>query len=284
MDGIAAIKVSDIVALGSLGAAIGLGGLFFWMVWQTESWHMLRRRVWLLVHGKEEISDPAIRGYVEEQNNLAAFHVFAGVRVASLDEAQALMAWCRARNVDLGVLRMCGTYFDPEARRIRERWLPQRWMGHALGVAAMVLMVAGLLLVVSMTMPPLMSLKTSGQGFFAEEGRLRKAWPYRMFSVSVLTAGDCEKPPAEEARRTGFAQSDITILCSLLKEPEFGAYRDKAANSQRSALAICAAFILFFAYRTAVWAVRIAWARKLLRRGVDPALPATQREFDFGRP
>ncbi|SFD89608.1 DUF6216 family protein [Paracidovorax konjaci] len=281
MDGIAAIKVADIAALGSLGVAIGLGGLFLWMVWQTESWHMLRRRVWLLVHGKEEISDPVIRAYVEEQNNLAAFHVFAGVRVASLGEAQALMAWCAARNVNLGGLRMCGTYFDPEARRIRERWLPQRWMGHALGVAAMVLMVAGLVFAWSMTLPPLITLKKTGQAFFAEETRLRKSWPFPPFSAPALTAGDCDKSRAEEARRIGFVESDIAIMCSLLKDREFGAYQTKALREQRSALAALAALILFFAYRTAVWAVRIACARKLLRRGVDPALPATQMEFDF---
>lgn len=145
MDGIAAIKVSDIAMLGPLGLAMGLGAIFVWVILQTESWHMLRRRIWLLVHGKEEISDPGIREYVEEQNNLAAFHVFAGVHVATLSEARTLMEWCRARNVNLGALRMCGTYFDPETRRIKERWLPPRWMGRALGVLAMGIMVAGLL-------------------------------------------------------------------------------------------------------------------------------------------
>lgn len=132
-----------------------------------------------------------------------------------------------------------------------------------------------------MTMPALMTLKKTGQSFFAKETELRKVFPLPPFSAPVLTAADCEKPRSEEARRMGFVESDIAIMCSLLTDPEFGAYRQKTMRSQWSALAIYAALLLFFAYRTAVLAVRVACARKLLNRRVDPAMPAAQMELDF---
>lgn len=282
MDGIAAIKASDIATLVPLGIAVGLGLLFSWVVWRTESWHMLRRRIWLLVHGKEEISDPGIREYVEEQNNLAAFHVFAGVQVATLAEARTLMAWCKARHVDLGVLRICGPYFDPEARRIKERWLPPRWVGHAIGAVAMGFLLAAVVSAWAMTLPPLLMLKKTEQRFFADGTELRRPWPLLPFSARRLRPEDCEKPVDGEAARTGFSERDIAILCPVLKDPEFGAYVKNAASDQRVFLAMCAACFLFLMYYAAVRAVRVVCAHKLRARCVDPALPAEQMELDFG--
>lgn len=282
MDGIAAIKVSDIATLVPLGIAAGLGILFFWVVLRTESWHMLRRRIWLLVHGKEEISDPGIRDYVEEQNNLAAFHVFAGVQVTTLAEARTLMAWCKARNVDLGALRICGPYFDPEARRIKERWLPPKWVGHAIGAVAMVFLLAAAASAWATALPVLLTVKETEQRFFAEGRELRRPWPLLFSSARSLKPEDCDKPVPAEAARTGFTERDIAILCPLLKEPEFGTYVKNAAGGQRIALAMLAVFFLFFMYYTGVRALRVLCARKLLGRRLDPALPAVQMELDFG--
>lgn len=282
MDGIAAIKVSDIATLVPLGIAAGLGILFFWVVLRTESWHMLRRRIWLLVHGKEEISDPGIRDYVEEQNNLAAFHVFAGVQVTTLAEARTLMAWCKARHVDLGVLRTCGPYFDPEARRIKERWLPPKWVGHAIGAVAMGFLLTAVVSAWAMTLPALLTLKKTEQRFFADETGLRLPWPLVSFSARRLRPDDCEKPVSGEAARTGFSERDIAILCPVLKDSEFGAYVKNAAREQRVFLAMFVAFFLFLMYYAAVRALRVVCARKLLARRVDPALPAEQMELDFG--
>lgn len=282
MDGIAAIKVSDIATLVPLGIAVGLGILFFWVVLRTESWHMLRRRIWLLVHGKEEISDPGIRDYVEEQNNLAAFHVFAGVQVTTLAEARTLMAWCKARNVDLGVLRICGPYFDPEARRIKERWLPPRWVRHAIGAVAMVFLLAAAASAWATALPVLLTVKETQQRFFAEGKELRRPWPLLFSSARSLKPEDCDKPVPAEAARTGFTERDIAILCPLLKEPEFGTYVKNAAWRQCVSLVVYAAFFLFLMYYTAVRALRVRCAHKLLSRRIDPALPAAQMELDFG--
>ncbi|AVS76036.1 DUF6216 family protein [Paracidovorax cattleyae] len=284
MDGIAALKVSDIATLVPLGIALGLGAIFFWVILRTESWHMLRRRIWLLVHGKEEISDPGIRAYVDEQNNLAAFHVFAGVQVTTLAEARTLMEWCRVRNVDLGVLRICGPYFDPQARRVKERWLPPKWVGRAVGVCAMALMVTGLLAIWAMTLPALLTVKKTDQSFLASETELRPVWPLPPFSTQRLRPDDCEKPVAGEAARLGFSERDIATMCSVLKDPEFGVYVDKAIRKQWGYLALWAALFLSFAYYVAVAALRVVCARKLLSRRADPALPAAQLEIDFGAP
>lgn len=284
MDGIAAIKISDIATLVPLVIALGLGGMFFWVILRTESWHMLRRRIWLLVHGKEEISDPAIRHYVDEQNNLAAFHVFAGVQVTTLAEARTLMEWCRIRSVDLGVLRLCGSYFDPQARRIKDRWLPPIWIGQAAGAVAIGLMVVGLLAVVAMTLPAMLTVAKTGQSFLASETELRPVWPLPPFSAQRMRIDDCGKPLDEESARLGFSEGDIAIMCSVLKDPGFGAYVDKALKKQWIYLAIWAGFFLSLAYHVAVMALRMVCARKLLLRRVDPSLPGAQMELDFGHP
>ncbi|HCE94302.1 MAG: hypothetical protein A2Z90_10900 [Burkholderiales bacterium GWA2_64_37] len=64
---------------GAIAALIPLAVLvsFSAVVWRTVSLHSLLRRAWVL--GSQEISDPTIRAYVEEQANLMSFRMFLGV-------------------------------------------------------------------------------------------------------------------------------------------------------------------------------------------------------------
>lgn len=281
MVGITAITVSDVVAFGPFLIAAAIVGVFGWVLWRTESWHMLRRRLWLLVHGKEEIADTDIRTYVNDQTSLAAFQVFAGVPVRTLSEAHTLMEWCRARDVELGVLRLCGCYFDHHARRVKTRWLPPIWAGKAVGVSALCVFYFALMAVyAAISMPSALSVKETGQSFFATETGIRKTWP--SFSAATLAAEDCGKPTADEAARTGFSERDIVIMCGVLKDPEFAAFVQRNARRQAVGLVFIAMVLVLGAYAIGLYALRVLNARRLLLRGVDPSLPAAQLELDFG--
>lgn len=265
-----------------LGLPLGFAALFVWVVWRTESWHLLRRRIWHVTHGKGEITDPRIRSFVEEQTNLAAFRIFAGPAVGSLNDAHTLMDWCSARNVDLGSLRMCGDHFDWKVRRVKtgERYL--KWVGGIWGACTVVLLISGLLSLQLISVSQvLLSVKASGQVFLASDSAVRAVWP--PFYGPTLTAHDCDNLQAA-SERMRFTQEDTRVMCKLLLAAEFEDYVRKALREQRAGLVFMGISLLTAMYFIGLWALRCASALKLLRRQVNPALPAAQLELDFGNP
>lgn len=70
------LKLADIAALAPIILGVGLFLAFVFTLYITKSLHMLRRRLWSLVHGKDEISDSVVRAYVDELTNVSAFRFF----------------------------------------------------------------------------------------------------------------------------------------------------------------------------------------------------------------
>lgn len=280
MDSTAIAGVSQgVIAYLPLGLPLGITALFVWAVLRTESWHLLRRRFWQVLHGKGEITDSGIRAFVEDQSNLAAFRIFVGPAAATLEEARTLMEWCRTRDVDLGSLRMCGDHFDLKSRRIKvsERYL--KWLGGFWRVCTVIFPIAGLVsLQLISSSQALLTVKASGQDFFASVSGARAVWP--LLDGPAITSEDCGNAEVA-ADRVRLSKEDTQVICRLLLKPGFDVYIRNALSEQRAALALLG--IAFFAamYFAGVWALTCASALKMLRRQVDPALPGAQLELDF---
>lgn len=264
-----------------LGLPMGIGALFAWVIWRTESWHLLRRRIWQITHGRGEITEPGIRDFVDEQTNLAAFRIFVGPSVTSLKQARELMEWSKVRHVDLGAIRMCGEFFDVQSRRIQRSDRFLSWSRYGWGISAMLLLGLGMLsfqLIASSQ--ALLSLKSSGRDFLATESMVRSTWP--PFYGPTLSSKDCERQP-EATARLRFSAEDVATICGLLGQSGYKEFVNKALRSQRMGLFVLGLVFLVGMYFLALASLRSACALKLRRRGVDPALPAVQMELDFGR-
>lgn len=283
MDSSALTGVSQgLVAYLPLGLPLGIAALFAWVVLRTESWHLMRRRIWQVTHGKGEITDPGIRNFVEEQTNLAAFRIFVGPDVATLEEARTLMAWCKVRNVDLGVLRICGDHFDLKQRRIKTGATYLKWAGRFWGICTMLLLVVAVVALELALLPhALLSVKASGQHFLASESTIRSVWP--PFFSPTLTSKDCADSQAA-AERMQFKPEDTAVMCRLLTAPEYKDYARKTISDQREAFVLLGIALLVCMYFVGVTALRCFSAGKLRKRGLDPALPASQMELDFDAP
>jgi len=277
---IASVNPSALVTALPLLLPLGIAALFAWVVIRTESWHLLRRRIWPLTHGKGEITDTNVHHFIEEQTDLAAFRIFVGPTVRSIREARELMEWCRARDVELGTLRDCGSHFDPHTRLIKanERYL--KWAGRFWGYAAMLLLGVGLASFQVMAISsPLLSIKSSGQLFLASESSVRGLWP--PFRGPSLTPEGCKDPKAA-AQRMPFKPEDTAVMCELLAAPELKDYLRKSLFEQRASLFALGLIAFAGMYSLGVSAHRCSNARKLRARQLNPALPASQMTLDFG--
>ncbi|WP_156391434.1 DUF6216 family protein [Acidovorax sp. Root70] len=255
---------------------------FVFVIWRTVSLHTLLRRLWLLVHGSEEISDPKIRAYVDEQTNLMSFRMFSGVQAASLVEAHQLIQWAQLHSVDLRQIAACGRYFDTGLRQVRKQDLPSRTHLFAQIAVFVVSLVGSLAFAWLLLIPQVpFTFKSSERTFLATESSAQTLWPPVLFNRNPMKKGDCDQPMAANAARTSFTEAEVKTLCEFLPSAEWPAHLASKLKEQRWSLFICTLFFLALLARAVVVLNKVVAAKDLLARGLTPALPGAQAELDF---
>lgn len=256
---------------------------FAWVIWRTRSRHVLFRRVWQLVHGNQEIADPAIRAFVDDENSLATFNMFSGVWVGSLDEARDLICWTKRHNIGMWSLRLAGEYFDAKTRLVHAHKLPSSCRQKLkVGLIGVSYTVGALCLWAMLSDSVPLTLKATQRTYLATNDSARTLesfWPY---GSPRLYASDCSAPTEVNAARTAFSESEVKLLCDVLGSPDSATFIKAFRSSWRwslFAIAALAAFVL--------WNLLMSWlsaeaAAKLARRQLDPSLEDPQRSLEWG--
>jgi hypothetical protein len=269
---------------GALAALIPLVLIvgFAVVIWRTVSLHTLLRRLWLLVHGSEEISDPKIRAYVDEQTNLMSFRMFSGVQAANLEEAHQLIQWAQLHRVDLRQIAACGHYFDSGLRQVRKHALPSRPYLFAHIAAFVVFLIGSLFFAWLLLIPQVpFTFKESERTFLATESSAQTLWPPVLFNRNPLKKSDCDQPLAANAARTSFTEAEVKTLCELLPADEWPEHLATKLKEQRWSLFVCTLFFLALLARAVVVLNKVVSAKDLLARGLPSTLPGGQIELDL---
>ncbi|WP_162995869.1 DUF6216 family protein [Acidovorax sp. 1608163] len=268
-------------ALAALIPLVLIAG-FAVVIWRTVSLHTLLRRLWLLVHGSDEISDPKIRSYVDEQTNLMSFRMFSGVQAASLEEAHQLVQWAQLHRLDLRQIAACGHYFDTGLRQVRKQDLPSRPYLYAHIAAFVVFLFASIGCAWLMLIPQVpFTFKASERTFLATEFSAQTLWPPVLFNRNPLKKSDCDQPLATNAARTSFTEAEVKTLCELLSADEWPAHLATKLKEQRWSLFVCTLFFLALLARVVVVLNKVVSAKDLLARGLPSTLPGEQVELDL---
>jgi hypothetical protein len=272
-------NASNISSVFGAVAPLLIGAVFLWVVWRTESRHVLLSRLWQLVHGKQEISDPQVRAFVDEQTSLISFRMFAGVPAASLEEAHQLIEWTKLNGVQMRTLSVCGELFDTQLRQVRVHKLPSRFSQVLRLIGFFTAVVVGCVSVMSLfSSQSLLTLKSTQRYFWASPTEVKPLWP---LTAAALRVADCSKAAAVNATRTTFSAQEVEILCEVLKSATTPEFMKKALSDQRWSLVILIAFTLWLSWiGLFAWAAGFA-AHKLANRHIDPALPGSQLSLDL---
>ncbi|MDQ0043241.1 DUF6216 family protein [Variovorax boronicumulans] len=273
-------NASNISSVFGVIAPLLIGAAFLWVVWRTESRHVLISRLWQLVHGKQEISDPQVRAFVDEQTSLISFRMFSGVPVTSLKSAHQLIEWTKLNGVQMRTLSVCGELFDAELRQIKVHKLPSRfsqvWRLAGLFTAVAIGFVSAVSLSSSQS---LLTLNSTQRHFWGSANEAKPLWPLMANSLRVA---DCSKTANANAERTTFSEQEVGILCGVLKSETSPEFMRKALSDQRWALVMLIAFALWLSWiGFFAWAAGFA-AHNLARRRIDPSLPGSQLSLDLG--
>lgn len=102
---------------GGFVALVLLANLIY-VLYKTRSFHILRLRIWQRTFGKEPVSDPIVKEFIEHQSSLVAFRLFSGLPMDDLEELHQLKRWSARRGISLLQLSSIARFFDVKKRCI----------------------------------------------------------------------------------------------------------------------------------------------------------------------
>lgn len=230
--------VGLIESLGKILVPFGgtaLLAALIYVLWRTGSGHLLRRRLWRFVYGKEAVSDEVVRGFIEDRTSLMAFRYNAGLSARTLEQARRLAAWLKENDEDIATVRAVGHYFDRERLQMKPD-LPRKsklywWLAGLAAIWLVTLMVGG----AWFSERGYFSMKKSGLWFSASESDVKGVNLLFRQERPQLTPELCRQAPPANG---GFSEDDAAILCRLLLDPEAKSYVAQAVKEQRVLLGV----------------------------------------------
>ncbi len=259
-------------AYGALLPA-GILALLCYAAWRTRSRHILAYRAWRLASGIQEIGDPEIKAFVDEQTSLMSFRFLAGVPVRSAELARQLIQWTRQQGIEMEDVRRCGAYFDADARRVRVEALPSRGKRTAMAWALLPLIAMLFIsLALIFTDGALVQLKSTGRWL-----QLSPTGAARITARgAAVTKTTCAAGMLAAARQDDFTQAEVEALCGILGDAEAVRHVEASVRSQRYVFAALSVLMGFFLFRTWRLLEQAMHAGSLARRQLDSSLaPAT---------
>lgn len=278
----------DATTLSAIASAFGLAAplliavVFVWVVWRTESRHMLVRRLWLLVHGSHDIADQRVRDFVDQQTSLMSFRLFSGVAVSTLQQAHQLLEWTEHNGISMRTLRVCGNYFDADLRQVRVDKLPSTFRRYSKAVWFFVMAsIGGVSAGLTASDRVLLTLKATQRTFLVNASEARLAWPPWPFEKTALHTSQCSATASGSANTTGMSKDEIRVWCEILQPSIAKDFVKAELRKQRWALVFLAVFMFWAASLALVaWASARA-ATELSQRKLSPQAIGAQLHFDW---
>lgn len=212
-------EIKDIVQwIGGFSAALFIFCLFYVLV-KTQSFHVLRWRIWRLVVGDKEPNDPLTKAYIDEQSSLMAFRLFSKLQVRTLDEIGALQDWAKARGIGLHELSGIARFFNIADRCIK---LPYpRLYRYGNGV---VMLASGFLLLMAAFLGCANSanikVTATSHWYWVDLRQARASWTdwpvFPLDTGQVLARTDCTN--TAKTLPEGFTAHDREVLCDLWQQ------------------------------------------------------------------
>ena len=261
-------SLAEYLKSAELIGSIALVVAVLYSIWRTGSLHLIRRRLWGLLYGKEEIDDEEIRLFVSGRSSLMAFRFAAGVPARTLEHAKRMVAWATDNDEDIHAIAVAGAHFDREKLQLKTP-LPRR--GWRLAATCLLGGMGTLIFIVAA--PSWMTrgyfqVKATGLWFSTNGVDVREAGPSLFRSsfpwvgipsgTQPLTIDMCKsaKFPAD-----AFGKNQSEVLCQFLNAKDKDKQiADDLRLQQRGADVLLALFVYYLGMAViALYRLEAAW-------------------------
>jgi hypothetical protein len=236
--------------------------LLIWLCARSHSPHIVLSRIWRLVQGKAQRTDPIVGRWLEQRDALVQFRVMSGTRARTLNNVHRLIAWAEANNEDIADIARCKTNFDLESVMLKRT--PSRFEFTFVGIL-LALSIPTLVLSAACTLAPRVwvSVKTpDAHTLFLSETDVRVWRSTEHFGVTQCNA----MTPGALALDVGLSVTEVITACGWLKDPKLSEYLDKALITQRTGLGWLAVLGALYAWIARSWLASIRAARDMAKR------------------
>lgn len=228
------------VIAGSLGAI----GLILWACARTGSTHVLHKRLWRLLFGKQEINSPVLSQLLGERDDLMLARTFLGLkRLPTAAAAERLAAWLKKFDVNVDLVAAAGHHFDLDAPGFTQR--PPGIKAIMLLTLGSIVFLYGAIAVAGLgvSTPPVVQVKAS-KIWYAVTDQQARQFQLRGDPAPAIESSSCDDKSAI-ARTTGYPDHDVQVMCDLLATESGKAARHGAHVGQIALAAFSAAALLF---------------------------------------
>jgi hypothetical protein len=227
-------------------------GYVLLVVCRTGSVYSLMDLTWRIFSKKDSDGDSELAKYMRARNEFMQFRFSVGVRVRTMEKANALIAWSEKHGEDIGEIAACGKYFDFEKIKLKdERELPQKKEKtlHKFGLLVVVFFVYLAILGVVYGRA-VITIKSSGTVVYATAENVSLMpldffWKKQVF----VHREDCKS----EGLVSAFSRPDTKVVCELINTDGGRSFVDSALKSQRYLFGFILCVSFFVGYRTWRW-------------------------------
>lgn len=216
--------------------AIGIAILLLLSWKRAGSAHFLFGRIWRLLGGDKEFTDPYLNAQWKQLRDLETIRFHTGIRFPSKNSATRTMAWLDLHEIALGELISAKRFFNPEQGTLEDPKLAQK-QNHASALLISLLIVVVGLSWMNAVDEAFLTVRKTDTAFWTD-GTIAKSW-HR--SGWLLTKADCD------AGTTKLSEPhDNEVICQLLSEPK-NPFIDQSIKEQRALNAgiICLCIVVF---------------------------------------
>lgn len=263
-----------------IASGLGAIGLILWACARTGSTHVLNKRLWRLVLGKQELKSPVLSSFLAERDDLMHIRSITSLkRLPTAAAAERLVAWLKKFDVDVDLVAAAGHHFDLDAPGFTRR-PPGVKAIMLLSLGAIVFLYGGIAVAgLGASTPPVIKVTASKIWYVVTDQQARQ-FQMRGSPTPVIKSSSCDDKPAITSV-TGYPEQDVQLMCDLLSTERGKAARHEAHIGQ-IVLAVIFATALLFAGTVlfrAMWRTSKAndLYRLIERRKADGQAPEAER-------
>ncbi len=245
--------------------------LLAWLCFRSRSSHLVLSRLWRLVQGKPQRTDPIVARWLDQRDALVQFRVMAGAPVRTLKNAHRLIEWAEAHNEDVADIARCDVNFDLEAIALKKT--PSRFQ-FAVVAVLLSLSISTFIISATATLAPRawVSVRQSdAQTLYLSPTDVRVWGSAHHFGLAQCEA----RASADLAAEVELSESEVSTACGWLKDPKLSEYLDKTMTTQRLALAWIALLGGSYTCLFSRWLSSIRAARDMAKRLAARAAPTS---------
>lgn len=236
--------------LNSTIASIGLVTMFLFLLavvlilGRTRSTYVLAYRLWRWATDRQEVKDPGIQKFLEDQHSLMSFRFVTELQARSLKQANALIDQIARLELDVCEVRAASPYLAIDGAKIVTKRLPAR---RSITVIKAMIIILLTLASISFTGSVLLDaalvqFKASRTWFLLSKQDAIGMHP----SQSQFTLGQCKQKPVPSPN--AFTAEERRVLCEAWRDPDGTRQIQDIVSEQRLSLGIVTSALLLFAW------------------------------------